>query len=457
MNKTIANSGFLAVLFLAASLSVFPAVANATIPGITSTTIALTAKADTISTGDGDSMYMWGYASGSGRMQYPGPTVIVNQGAAVTFTLRNQLPVPVSIVFPGQTVTATGGTAGLLTREVPAAPVPGTTGPTVVTYKFTASQAGTYMYYSGTRPDLEVEMGMIGTIIVRPAGFAAMNPPQVYHDNTTAYNREYLFVLTEADPLIHTQVAFSNDNITLINQVDTSKRRPTDWFINGRNLPDTMADPNVSWLPTQPYNAMPMMHPGEKVLLRMVCAGEDFHPFHTHGQNHLVVAHDGRVLNSTDNNDGPADLAVSDYTTTSVPGETIDAIWGPWTGAKLGWDAYGTADINPHTCTPDATGFDPASHEWCADHYKPIPVSLPAESNVTFGVGGSGMWGGTPYLGVTADIPPLNPGAHNQQNPMGGYSFMWHSHAERELTTNDVFIGGMGTMSLVVPVGVPIP
>ncbi len=35
-------------------------------------------------------------------MQYPGPTLIVNQGDTVKIVLNNTLPVPVSIVFPGQ-------------------------------------------------------------------------------------------------------------------------------------------------------------------------------------------------------------------------------------------------------------------------------------------------------------------------------------------------------------------
>lgn len=46
---------------------------------------------------------------------------------------------------------------------------------------------------------------------------------------------------------------------------------------------------------------------------------------------------------------------------------------------------------------------------------------------------------------------------HVNKNPLAGISFMWHSHNERELTTNDIFIGGMATMALVLPVGVDIP
>ena len=426
---------------LAAALAVLvPNHARATIQGVTGTSFNLTAREDTISTGDGDSMYMWGYALDNRRMQYPGPTLIVNQGDGVTVRLSNKLPVPVSLVFPGHNVTATGGVPGLLTSEVPAAP-----STAVVTYTFTASEPGTYIYYSGTRSDLQVEMGLAGALIVRPRGA----PKQAYGDPRTAFDREYLFFLTEADPAIHQLVAFGK-----LAQVDMTARHPVDWFINGRNFPDTVQANNVSYLPTQPYNCFPRMHPGEKVLLRMVSAGVDLHPFHTHGQNHLVIARDGRLLSSNLSVPNPIpDLAISDYTTSAVPGETVDAIWGPWTGAKLGWDIYGTANLRPHNCTPDATGFDPASHEWCADHYKPIPVLLPTPSELTHG----NFYGGTAYLGIPGGLPADNPGARMQQNLVGGVSFMWHSHSERELTTNDIFIGGMATMAMVVPMNVPIP
>ena len=63
MNKIF---GCLAILFMA--VMILPGVTHATIPGVTGTSFDLTAKADTISTGDGDSMWMWGYALNDGRM-----------------------------------------------------------------------------------------------------------------------------------------------------------------------------------------------------------------------------------------------------------------------------------------------------------------------------------------------------------------------------------------------------
>src|SRR5205807_3499335 len=84
-------------------------------------------------------------------------------GQTVTVNLTNNLPSAAgntSILFPGFTVTATGGVAGLLTEEA----APGGT----VTYTFTASSPGTRAYYSGTQGDLQVEMGLYGAILVLP-------------------------------------------------------------------------------------------------------------------------------------------------------------------------------------------------------------------------------------------------------------------------------------------------
>ena len=55
---------------------------------------------------------------------------------------------------------------------------------------------------------------------------------------------------------------------------------------------------NVPWLPTQPYNCLPRMHAGEKLLMRVVNAGRDLHPLHTHGNNFMLLARDGRMLES---------------------------------------------------------------------------------------------------------------------------------------------------------------
>ena len=51
---------------------------------------------------------------------------------------------------------------------------------------------------------------------------------------------------------------------------------------------------------------------------------------------------------------------------------------------------------------------------------------------------------------TTSNCTNLNP-ANLQLNPANerGWAFMWHSHNEREITTNNVFPGGMLMMMLV--------
>lgn len=441
-----------------ASLIFFAANAYAHIEGISGLVFNLTAKDGYISTGEGNSIYTWGYADSAGPMQYPGPTLIVNQGDVITVNLANELTVPVSIVFPGQTgVAAAGGADGILTKEAPPA---GT-----VTYQFTALSAGTYLYHSGTRPEVQVEMGLVGALIVRPLGFNPMMPTAYGSmDSEYTMHLEFLFLLTEMDPRIHEVVRRSGID-ALQNTNYLSNYFPTYWFLNGRTAPDTMYPANAAWLPHQPYDSMPMMHPGDKLLMRVIGGGRQYHPWHHHGNHSRVIARDGRLLESMPGS-GMADLSHEVFTIQSAPGETTDAIF-TWTGEGLNWDAYGPIDA---TCTDadndglddatfafchdaacadtDVDGFDDATHEYCADHGKAFPVLLPEKQDSTFG----GFYPGSPFLGKSALLPPLQGGL----NPNAGFVYMWHSHTEKELTNFDIFPGGMMTMLMVLPSWVPL-
>ena len=54
------------------------------------------------------------------------------------------------------------------------------------------------MYHSGTRPDLQIEMGLVGAIIVRPTGFDVNVDAlrTVYGETTsTGFDKEFLFLL----------------------------------------------------------------------------------------------------------------------------------------------------------------------------------------------------------------------------------------------------------------------
>lgn len=495
-----------------ALVSLFASGAEAAAPGIRGPGFELVASPGYISQPDGTSVYTWGYgcntqlASGvfapsaitgafCPAMQLPGPTLIVTEGAPVVVHLLNNLPAAAgntSILFPGFDVTATGGVPGVLTQE---AAHGGS-----VTYTFTAGKPGTYAYYSGTQGDLQVEMGLYGALIVLPATIPGNcnntqndlaraadrgTGPQsdfrlahaAYNHSSACYDREYLFQFSEMDPDIHKQVeeqALADAKKPLAQQcsqptgclvVATEPYVPAYFMINGRSMPDLMEPNYVRHLPNQPYNANPHMHPGELTLLRIIGTGRWQHPFHEHGNHVRVLARDGNLITTATNKLAGPLL----FTTTTTPGMAMDGIF-QWTGKGLNWDAYGHADgITTDACVPDANGYytsAPAAmnyYEWCGDHKKPLedkpfgavgkggPVTLPDPNIFAFGP----WYSGSPYLGPDATARAVGatpvPPSGTVGNESAGFAFMWHSHNEREITTNNAFPGGMLMMMLVDP------
>jgi FtsP/CotA-like multicopper oxidase with cupredoxin domain len=419
-------------------------------------TFNLVAAAGYLSTPEGNSLYFWGYGTNAGasaKPQYSGPTLIVNQGDVVTVRLKNKLPVYTSLVFPGQSgVTATfvpgvgSSQSGLLTVEPSPASLTGANGGEVG-YTFTAGQPGTYMYHSGTRPDLQIEMGLVGALIVRPAGFDASvtTSRRAYGDAASEFDHEYLFLLSDMDDKIHdavekqVQAATSVPVGELLITVDMSKRFAVYWFMNGRCGPDTMMPTNHPSLPAQPYDCFPLFHPGEKVVMRVIGGGSDEHPLHHHGNHARMIAQDGRLLNSPGG--WGADLGNLEFTVPSTPGSTIDTMFS-WTGAGLGWDAYGHPAGSPSTPYHPATNPDGLRpYEDPNDHGKPFPVILPPAQHIVDGM----MYGGSPFLGSPGLQKPGEGGFNNNN----GFMYLWHSHAEKEIVNNDIFPGGMMTFALV--------
>ncbi len=510
MRKTISKTKIFLAPVVAALLT---AAAYAAAPGITGPTFNLTAQAAYITQPDGQAIYSWGYgcngtpagyapaaisATFCNTMQIPGPTLIVTEGQTVKVNLLNGLPTSAgntSILFPGFNVTTTGGVVGLLTQEA----APGSS----VAYTFTATSPGTHSYYSGSQSDLQVEMGLYGAVIVLPAnppancsaGLAASNRTAqnfwgesdyrlanaAYDHAKTCYDREYLFQFSEMDPNIHNQAlaqvtaagACVAGAVGCSLSVPTEPYHPAYFMINGRSMPDDM-DPNyASFYPHQPYNGNPHMHPGEQVLIRVIGQGRWQHPFHEHANHVRILGRDGNlILSATDANSLAGPLM---FTTTTTPGQAFDGIFY-YTGKGLNWDMYAhnpasTDATAKLTCTPDANGYNTGAptainyFEWCQDHNKPVqaapfgdvaaggPVTLP-DANILV----NGAWyGGSPYLGPNATTRAVGPTGSTPpsgtiaNSPTGeaGFAFMWHSHNEREITTNNSFPGGMLMMMLV--------
>ncbi len=376
-------------------------------------TFSLTARDGYVSTPDGNSIYTWSFASSSRGFQLPGPTLCVTSGRPVTVVLHNTLPEATSIVFPGQKgVKANGNPAqpqldlgGSLTSMVQGAgPVDGS-----VTYTFTAGTPGTYLYQSGTDVRKQMQMGLYGALVVRPAASAG----QVNDRTDSAFNAraEYVFLLSEIDPDVHLAV---------------ERKQPVNWgaynaryfMINGRSMPDTLAPNDASWLPGQPYGALVHIRPYDAVTnplpatIRYLNAGTVNYPFHPHGSDERVVNKDGHALQ------GPTgqDLSYQKFDLDVQPGQTVDVL--------MDWR--------------DVEGWNAATN--------PIPTQIPAITDQLL-VGTETWFSESPYLG-TKNPTPTNITSHNE---CGEYYHVAHSHALQQATNYGATFGGMMTVFRIDP------
>ncbi len=374
----------------------------------TTHTFNLVAKTGYVDTPDGNSVFIWSYANAdspdNGRFQFPGPVLCVTQGQTVVVNLSNTLPEPTSIVFPGQdaAVTATGdGGPGLLTTEAAA--------PGSASYSFVAGSPGTYLYESGSNLSKQVEMGLYGAVVVRPAAGASYA-----YGLTTQFDpaREYLLLLSDLDPDLHHAVETGGT-------YDFNALHNRYFPINGREFPDTLQDNGTSLLPNQPYGSLVRIQPTspanpQPALIRMLNVGTLNHPYHPHGNHMTQIAQDGRQL-----------LTPSGASASSERfGETIGS--GQTQDYLLSWN--------------DVDNWNPTTN--------PLPVAQPNYRNILF-KGGNTWYSGNPYLGFKGTLPT----GTLTQNICGEWYFPWHSHALNEFANFDEPFGGMATLLRVDPLG----
>ncbi len=404
-----------------------------------------------IYTPDGNTVYSWGFSVLGSDFQLPGPVLCANQGETVVVHLTNDLPVPVSIVFPGQEGVQAGvgsggastSTAGFLTLEANAKA--GVTSGTA-TYTLSNVQPGTYLYQSGTNQRLQVEMGLYGSMVVRPTtstgacvSGAASGNSYAYSAARTAFDpcRENILVLAEVDPDIHLAVE-QQVNLAQPVDVDLTGRHARYYLINGRAFPDTLYDNGVPWLPNQPYGSLVRVQPidqtgGRPSMIRYVNAGLDNHPFHPHGNNMLVIGRDGRLLQGA----AGEDASFGDFTRTVGAGQTYDLLF-EWilkcNTAGLNGQSWLDANGSHSACGP--AGTEP----------NRVQVTIPSYNALTF-KDNETHYSGSPYLGQKGTIPSFV----TKDNICGEYYFPWHSHALNEFANFDAGFGGMATLVRVDP------
>jgi FtsP/CotA-like multicopper oxidase with cupredoxin domain len=486
-----------------------------------SASFVLTAKTGYVTTPDMNSMFMWSYSNGNNGFQYPGPNLCVNEGDNVTITLKNTLtqvpgpglpavPVPTSIMFPGISGVLADGQPSqpdLVNNSLTKVAVTGGS----VTYTFKAADAGTYLYESGTDPQTQVRMGLVGALIVRPAG----HPDYVYTPKSgypsTQFNktREFLHLLTEVDPDQHQAIEFGKP-------FDPTQYKPRYYMINGRSFPDTIAPNFSAHLPSQPYGSLVHVVPKSAgnplpAVVRYLNAGPVNYPFHPHSNHERIIGIDGRQLANPNvvtskGKSGTIDavaLGATSLVYTAAAGGapgindsfTLDALTATQETVIVTACQIGPTPPVPALPTPCAAGTGPytvalktattfahaagtaATADTMADtsidHFgivvvpgqtqeglfswqdaqqwdpatMPVYVQVPQIQNRTEGA----FWSGSPYLGVLSAMDLVMQGkAHFNQ--CGEFYHVAHSHALFQATNYGLMTGtGMLTMIRVDP------
>ncbi len=163
-------------------------------------------------------------------------------------------------------------------------------------------------------------MGLFGALVVRPS--AGADHAYDRADSTFTANEEFLVLLSEIDPYQHRAVEQGKT-------FNLNNYKARYWLINGRGFPDSIADNNASWLPSQPYGALAQIHEWnasthpEPGLARYLNVGSEDYPFHPHGNNGLVVGRDGHPLAGSSGDD----LSMEKFSINIGPGQTWDVLF----------------------------------------------------------------------------------------------------------------------------------
>jgi plastocyanin len=226
----------------------------------------------------GTTVRAWAY---NGQM--PGPEIRVREGDLVRITLRNELPVGTTIHWHGVNLPPEmDGPVGLNQAAVE----PGEE----FVYEFVATPAGTRWYHSHADPTAQIALGLYGSLIVEP------------QEPKRTYDRDYTYILNEWDLELTPDVAMGKAPRGVRDQILRGGELGTDLFLMNGHAHESIPPIRLA--------------EGERVLVRLINAGNLPHAIHTHGHSFKIVA--------TDGNDVPDGMALLKDTVLIGPGERYD-------------------------------------------------------------------------------------------------------------------------------------
>jgi FtsP/CotA-like multicopper oxidase with cupredoxin domain len=222
----------------------------------------------------------------------PPATLTAPAGDTLVINLRNCLSVATSVFIPGQykalaPVSAdTDGSGRMRVTSFDAETAPNTIG----TYTWNNIKEGTYLFHSGTHPQVQVQMGLYGALVV--TGTGAGYPP-LANDQVLLYS--------EIDPALHAAVADGTYGTPAY--PSTFDYYPQYFLINGEAYRASTAPISI------PVS--------QDTLLRFVNAGLKLHtPTLGGGLYMTLIAEDGNLYPFT----------VEQYSLELPPAKTIDAV-----------------------------------------------------------------------------------------------------------------------------------
>ena len=221
---------------------------------------------------DGTSLSTWYFTNDAneggfnGDRSVPSPVIEANEGEQVAITLNSMMPH--TIHLHGLDVDQQNDGVPATSFEVQGS----------YTYQFTAPHAGTYMYHCHVDTNKHFEMGMFGTIIIRPRD-GSIN--QIWENGPT-FDKEYIWQLTTYDSTWHSGGMGGMGS----NSRNLARYRPNYFMINGKDGANANNDSSTAIT----ANA------GDKVLVRI--NGTSYLPgiVRMGGLLFDVVASDGRPL-----------------------------------------------------------------------------------------------------------------------------------------------------------------
>ncbi|SFV65705.1 hypothetical protein MNB_SM-4-1006 [hydrothermal vent metagenome] len=214
----------------------------------------------------GDDIYFMGYSNTTAELNVPGESFIVQEGDTVNITIVNTLLTPHSFVIDGQ--VDSGIIEGGTTKSI----------------SFTATQAGSYMYYDKLNAPYNRLCGLHGGMAIMPRDSST----ELYPGSPTFVQQNF-WIFSDIDPVWNNAVGNaqtpSTPFIPRFFTINGLGGRPPGAAGHGDGTVDAMYDPR----------SVLHGHIGDRALIRVLNAGMCQQAVHVHANHMEWLTKNGQI------------------------------------------------------------------------------------------------------------------------------------------------------------------